>query len=144
MDPKLKSLIDKDFIEIVYLDEFSKLGDSLTNLIFSLAITKASFKFAGAKASNFVLSEALKISKFNYLIKKRQSRHQKGNIVEAVLLYCWINEYMDLFEMVTILSAALSFSENRTKQKEIFITAYVQLLDKIYVKMQENDKILGN
>ena len=144
MDPKLKSLIDKDFSEIVYLDEFSKLGDSLTNFVFSLAITKTSLEFSGSKASNFVLSEALKKSKFNYLVKKRQSRHEKGNVVESILLYCWITEHMDLFEMVTILSDTLSFSENRVEQKEIFITAYVKLLDKIYVKMQENDEILGD
>ncbi len=143
MDLKLEELIDKNFRENIYSDKFSKLGDSLTNFVFSLSITKSKKKFEAKNVSNYVLSESLKKSKFSFLIKRRQTRHKKGNIVEAILLYCWIKKNMDIQNMVKILSEKMRFSESRNEQKQLFISSFIFLLDKIYEKMRENE-ILGD
>lgn len=132
------------FNELVYDNEFSKLGDSLTNFVFSLALTKIFNRYEGVRVSNFVLSEALKKSTFNYLIKKRQNRHEKGNIVESIILFSWVKEYFEILDLVKLLSERISSSTNRVRQKEIYIHAYVYLLDTIQKKLSQHGEILAD
>ena len=130
-----KLLEDYDFEKIVFSKDLSKLGDSLANFIYSLALSSVYNNFEGAKVSNVILANAIKQSKFHYLLKNRLTRHEKGNLVEAILVYSWLKNKITVEESVTILSNNLKYTVDRKEKIESSTTAFIALLDYIYQKM---------
>ncbi|MEE8168620.1 MAG: ribonuclease III family protein, partial [Candidatus Hydrothermarchaeales archaeon] len=89
------------------LSELSSIGDSFTNLIYSIAVSQALKKPVGRKASNHVLSQALLLSGLRDKAGSRLDKGEMADFVEALIFYAWIKHRITLEECVAILRKAL-------------------------------------
>ena len=111
--------------------ELSKIGDPLTNLLFSLALSRVRGRPVGRKVSNTVLSEALSKTVLREQAGSRMSRGDLGDFVEGVIFQNWVEGRVSMDDAVSILSEPLSSDSEGTKLKFESITAFENLLNHI-------------
>ena len=93
--------------EVEDVTEFSGLGDSFVNLIYSLAVSSVSKKPVSKRVSNYILSEALIRSGLRHKAGPRLDRHGMADYAECIIFDAWINNKITLKECVDILSREL-------------------------------------
>ncbi|MHA1283369.1 MAG: ribonuclease III family protein [Promethearchaeota archaeon] len=119
----------------------AKIGDSIVNLIYSVAksiyLTKIrNFKIAirtGKKVNQIILSNALKNAGFKgEYAKSRANAHDMADTVEALVAYVWLRNKISIEEMIDILVNNFKGEFNERKQEiEAAINAFTELLIKI-------------
>lgn len=99
--PTLKSygslqelLLDKDL---------AGLGDSYVNFAYSLAMSQRHGHPMGAKVNNQVLADAVEKSGLRKFLPHRVDRHKRGNAAEALLVFAWLQELLELDRCVKTL-----------------------------------------
>jgi len=87
----------------IFLDKnYSKLGDSIVNVIGSIVKTKLYGTPTGIRVKDKVLSNALKIAGLRNIFPKRLSTGEQGDIVEAIIAYLWLYGKIDIDTAVKI------------------------------------------
>ena len=87
----------------IFLDKnYSKLGDSLVNVVGSIVKTKLYGNPTGIRIKDKVLSNALKIAGLRDIFPKRLSIGEQGDIVEAIIAYLWLGGKIDIEMAVKI------------------------------------------
>jgi hypothetical protein len=76
----------------------AQLGDSLTNLLFSLAYSLYSTGFEGEKVAGKTLAAALRFAELRQLAPSRLDAHGLGDCVEAMIAYGWIRGFFSIPE----------------------------------------------
>ena len=105
MSPPVKTLKKYESIENLLLDKnLAGLGDSYVNFIYSLAMSQRYQNPMGAKVKNKVLADAVEKSGLRRLLPRRVDRHERGNAAEALLVFAWLDELLDLNDCVRMLS----------------------------------------
>ncbi len=107
----------------------SKIGDPLTNLLFSMALSKVRGMPVGRKVSNTVLSEALSRTKLRVLAGSRMTRGDLGDYVEGFIFQKWAEGRVSMDEAVSILAESLTSESEGTKLKFESIAAFECLLN---------------
>ena len=111
------------------MEELSSPGDPFVNLIYSLAVSNASRRPIGRKASNRALSEALVKSGLRGRLGRRVTRHQMADYAEGLLLYAWVEGWITLQECVILLSRGIKDSIDRGLELEdASVAAFTDLL----------------
>ncbi len=82
-----KALLDK---------ELAGLGDALVNLMYSLGLSLARGRAAGAKVSNLVLSGALASAGLRSIAPSRADRQQLADVAEATIACAWLRGALTL------------------------------------------------
>lgn len=83
-------------------EEFSPLGDSLVNFIYSLAVSRIRKTPVSKRASNRLLSEALTNARLREN-KRRVNKHSLADYAEGLIFYAWKNKLVTIEECVDIL-----------------------------------------
>ena len=111
--------------EAVRSKSLAKLGDPLTNLIYSLAQSLASGHFEGAKVSGKALASALHLAGMRRLAPTRMDAHRLGDCVEALIAYSWLHGRLHIPEAATLLARELQHisTSNTRKRRPIQTTA---------------------
>ena len=105
MSPQAKTLKRYDSLEELLLDkDLAGLGDAYVNFIYSLAMSQRHQRPVGAKVKNLVLAEAVEKSGLRKLLPHRVNRHVRGNAAEALLVFAWLGDLLDLNDCVQMLS----------------------------------------
>lgn len=108
--------------DAVLSEDLAKLGDPLVNLIYSLAISKARGAPDGDKASNKVLSEALSAAGLRDLASSRVDRHRLGDVAEAIIVFAWLRDEIEIEEAAEILAGSFEGVDFGSR-KEVFRAA---------------------
>lgn len=121
--PTLKSY---NTLEEMLLDkDLAGLGDSYVNLVYSLAMSQRCGHPVGAKVNNQVLARAVETSGLRKLLPHRVDRHARGNAAEALLVFAWLQDMLEMDECIKVLS--------QKDPAEAFASLLRQILDKIGV-----------
>ncbi len=105
MSPQAKTLKRYDSLEELLLDkDLAGLGDAYVNFIYSLAMSQRHQRPVGAKVKNQVLADAVERSGLRKLLPHRVNRHVRGNAAEALLVFAWLGDLLDLNDCVQMLS----------------------------------------
>ena len=125
-----------DLIKDKYI---AQLGDSLTNFIYSLAISVARDKCVGRRVPDSVLANAYHSSVLKTLISARGKKGKIGDVVEAVLLLSWLSEGFELEEMAEIIASHLEITKTSTRKDEFLAAAgaFQKLLDEIAARIDK-------
>jgi hypothetical protein len=92
-------------VEELLLDkDLASLGDSYVNFVYSLAISQKSGRPAGAKVSNRILATAVEASGLRTLLPHRVDRHTRGNAAEALLVFAWLEDALQMDECIRVLT----------------------------------------
>ncbi|EEB74893.1 ribonuclease III family protein [Thermococcus sp. AM4] len=86
------------------------LGDSLVNLIYSLALSEFTGRPTGGRVPNASLAIAIERAKLRHLVPPRTDKHGRGDIAEAIIAYAWLEGAFTIEEAVEVLKA--SFTED--------------------------------
>lgn len=130
-----------EFIKFANDNNFSKLGDSIANLFYSIAKTQVMQRATGAKVSDAILCAAYKNSEhFRKDIYLKGRRDYLADRIEAVILATWLGQILTADEIISVISNNLNKEDlkNYASEKRIATKAFGILLDLILVKLNEN------
>ncbi len=99
--PTLKEY--NSFKELLLDKDLAGLGDSYVNFVYSLAMSQKHGHPMGAKVNNQVLAKAVEISGLRKFLPHRIDRHARGNAAEALLVFAWLQDILELDDCVEIL-----------------------------------------
>lgn len=95
--------------------DLARLGDPLTNLLFSLTQSLATDSFQGKKISGKTLALALRLAELRHLAPSRLDAHGLGDSVEAMIAYAWIRGLFTIPVAVTLLNEHLEKEGKETR-----------------------------
>ena len=114
--------------------KLSKLGDALLNFIYSLNLSMSQGVATGAKIPNRILAKAIESSRHKNLIPRRSDKHRKGDLVEAIFAYAWLEGRLDINESIKFIDVGMD-AGRETLDPENYARALGQLMDKILDEM---------
>ena len=100
--PTLKSY--GSLTELLLDKELASLGDSYVNFIYSLAMSQKQGHPTGAKVNNRVLANAVETSGLRKLLPHRVDMHARGNAAEALLVFAWLQDILEMEDCIKVLS----------------------------------------
>ena len=103
----------------VFLNKnFSKLGDSIVNVIGSIVKTQLDEVPTGIRIKDKVLSTALKIAGLRKIFPRRLSIGEQGDIVEAIIAYLWLGDKLDINTAVEIIKREIEKNAEKNQIKD--------------------------
>jgi hypothetical protein len=100
-----QSLKKYSSIEELLLDkDLAALGDSYVNFVYSLAMSQRFKRPMGAKVNNQTLADAVTKSGLRRLLPHRVDRQTRGDAAEALLVFAWLDDLLDLNDCTDVLS----------------------------------------
>ncbi len=126
--PKIETMKD-----IGMNKKLAKFGDSVTNLIYSIAKTVCVREFDQRKVNRDILSTALKQAQMKEYGKTRSNAHDMANTAEAFIGYMYCFENWSIEAMANMLVPILSQYNLDDYKEEIrgATSAFTDLLTKI-------------
>ena len=125
-------------IEEIFRDKgLAKLGDSLVNLVYSLAKSRIRDKPDGWKVPGKVLAEAIRKSGLKEYAPRRSDAHSLGDSAEGLIAYVWLAKVLDLEEISRVLEEEMKKWKitNRRSEIQMATKAFAVLLKIIKSKM---------
>ncbi len=107
--------------------ELSPLGDSIANLIYSLALSRVLGRVVGKKVSNSILAEAVVKAGLREYAGTRVDKHRLGDFAESLLAQAFLQEALTLEECVFLLEDKLRSAGNE-ELREASVAAFAALL----------------
>jgi hypothetical protein len=144
----LQTLLKSEGIDSIQIamrrKDLAKLGDPLTNLLFSLAYSLHSKNFGGEKVSGKTLAAALRFAELRQLAPSRLDAHGLGDCVEAMIAYGWLQGFFTISDAVKVLQEQFllfdtSTDQSRRKRSENIARSFSVLLQRIYEQEQLAD-----
>jgi len=115
----------------------AKLGDSLVNLVFSLALSEYLGKPTGERVPNASLALALEMAGLRHIVPSRTDKHGKGDVAEALFAYAWLEGRITIEEAVEILRQNLNEDVvHFTRKKEVIGKAFAVLYKEIGKRLE--------
>lgn len=119
----------------------AQLGDSLTNLLFSLAFSLHSTGFQGEKVAGKTLASALRFAELREIAPSRLDAHGLGDCVEAMIAYGWIRGFFTIPEAAQVLrenfiQVGLEPGLRKVERVERIARGFALLLRQIWEKEQ--------
>jgi len=128
----VQTLKKYDSLEELLLDkDLAALGDSYVNFVYSLAMSQRLKRPVGAKVDNQTLAEAVTKSGLRKFLPHRVDRHTRGNAAEALLVFAWLSDLLDLHDCTDALS-------KEDDPKTAFANLIRNVLDKLGVTDEGN------
>jgi hypothetical protein len=111
---------DKNLTSYVHNKSNAKLGDALVNFIYSVAKSIVSGIPTGMKVSDSILSEAYKGSLWHKTntLKLSGKKNRIADAIEALILFFWVYEGLDLKELIEPLESHLDPNRLRHPKEE--------------------------
>lgn len=120
-----RTLKEYNSLEEILLDkDLAALGDSYVNFAYSLAMSQKLQRPMGAKVDNQTLAEAVTKSGLRKFLPHRVDRHARGNAAEALLVFAWLSDLLELSDCTEALSR-----EDDTS------TAFANLIENVLKKL---------
>jgi hypothetical protein len=111
-------------VEELLLDkDLASLGDSYVNFVYSLAMSQKHGHPTGAKVNNQILAKAVEASGLRAFLPHRVDRHARGNAAEALLVFAWLQDTLEMDECIKVLS--------KKDPVEAFATLLRQILNRL-------------
>lgn len=89
--------------EVLMDQKLAKLGDAYVNFLYSLFLSKKNKEPTGTKVKGQILADAFKKAGLREFLPSRITRHKKADAAEALIVYAWIQEHMNIEEGLEIL-----------------------------------------
>jgi hypothetical protein len=120
-----RALKKYDNLEELLLDkDLAALGDSYVNFVYSLAMSQKLKCLMGTKVDNQTLAKAVSKSGLRKFLPHRVDRHARGNAAEALLVFGWLSDLLELSDFTDTLSREADPS-----------TAFANLIENILRKL---------
>jgi hypothetical protein len=121
--------------------DLAKLGDSLVNLLHSLAQSMVANHFEGAKVSGKTLASALRSANLRHLAPPRLDAHGLGDSVEALIAYAWIRGAFTIPEAARLLARELQRAGSESvgakrSMAQPSVLAFAALLQHVWANTQ--------
>ena len=124
----------------VALDKgLAKLGDAITNFVYSLAKSQALSSPTGEKVSGKILSTALRDSGIRQQLPARLTQHQRADAAEALVAFFWLKNKYTIEEFAHKLAKLLgpqSFS-SRASEDRAATSAFTELFKEFNTFFQQ-------
>lgn len=111
----------------------ARLGDSITNLVFSFAVSLVLKRPEGVRASDKVLSQALVEAGLRHIAPKRAGPDQLGDIVESLIASAWLNRAIEIEDAASTVASEFNEEDlqDRGKENQSAIRGFRKLLEQI-------------
>jgi hypothetical protein len=118
---------------LIYDKGLARLGDSITNLVFSFAMSLVLKRPEGVRASDKVLSQALVEAGLRHIAPKRAGSDQLGDIVESLIASAWLSGVIEIEGAASTVASEFNKEDlqDRRKEDQSAIRGFRKLLEQI-------------
>jgi hypothetical protein len=111
----------------------ARLGDSITNLVFSIALSLVLKRPEGGRASDKVLSQALAGAGLRHIAPKRAGSDQLGDIAESLIAFAWLNHMIEIEDAARVVASEFNETDlqDRRTEDQSAIRGFKKLLERI-------------
>lgn len=111
----------------------ARLGDSITNLVFSIAMSLVLKRPEGGRASDKVLSQALAEAGLRHIAPKRAGSDQLGDIAESLIAFAWLNHVIEIEDAAGMVASEFDETDlqDRRREDQSAIKGFKKLLEQI-------------
>ena len=107
--------------------ELSPLGDSIANLLYSLALSRALGRVVGRKVSNSILAEAVVRAGLRERAGTRMDKHKLGDFAESLLASAFLQGVLTIERGAALLESKLRGAGER-ELRAASVAAFAALL----------------
>lgn len=93
----------QNLCDVLMDHKLAKLGDAYVNFLYSLAISKKLGEPTGIKVKGRLLADAFRKADLRKLLPSRVDRHKQADAAEALIVYAWILDLVNMNEGLKIL-----------------------------------------
>lgn len=93
----------RNLSEVLTDHKLASLGDTYVNFVYALALSNKRQVPSGAKVRGSILAEAVKKATLREFLPARMERHLLADAAEALIVYAWLHNFVELGEIVSIL-----------------------------------------
>ena len=94
---------NQNLCDVLMDHKLAKLGDAYVNFLYSLAISKKLGEPTGIKVKGRLLADAFRKADLRKLLPSRVDRHKQADAAEALIVYAWILDLVNMNEGLKIL-----------------------------------------
>lgn len=111
----------------------ARLGDSITNLVFSFAVSLVLKRPEGVRASDKVLSQALTEAGLRHIAPKRAGSDQLGDIAESLIASAWLRNTIEIEDAASTVASEFNEADlqDRRAKDQSAIRGFRKLLQRI-------------
>jgi len=115
----------------------ARLGDSITNLVLSLAVSLVLGHPEGRRAPDKVLSQALTEAGLRQMAPKRAGSDELGDIAESIIASAWLSNTINIEDAASIVVSELNEEDigDRRKENLSAIRGFKKLLQEVMKQM---------
>ena len=95
----------------------ARLGDSITNLVYSLAISLIMKRPEGLRASDRILSQALTEAGLRYMAPRRARSGDLGDVAESLIASAWLRNMIDIEDAASLVASEFNEEDLKDRKK---------------------------
>lgn len=130
-----------DFGQFLLDKRNASLGDSLTNFLYSCAISLSKRKMTGVKVSDRILVEGYQQSQLRSWLPLHGNRKDQANGLEALVFYVWVVHEYTTEEMSLVIRSVLQGGPlgSNDEEKRTAAKAFTKLFNTFHNLLYENE-----
>jgi hypothetical protein len=115
----------------------ARFGDSITNLVFSLAVSLVLGHPEGRRAPDKILSQALTEAGLRHMAPKRAGSDELGDIAESLIASAWLNKTISIEGAASTIASEFNQGDigDRRKENLSAIRGFKKLLQEVMKQM---------
>jgi hypothetical protein len=115
----------------------ARLGDSITNLVLSFAVSLVLGHPEGRRAPDKVLSQALTEAGLRHMAPKRAGSDELGDIAESLIASAWLNSTINIEDAAATVASEFNEADigERGKENLSAIRGFKKLLQEVMKQM---------
>jgi hypothetical protein len=115
----------------------ARLGDSITNLVYSFAVSLVFGHPEGRRAPDKVLSQALREAGLRHMAPKRAGADKLGDIAESIIAAAWLNNTISIEGAASTIASEFNEGDVSDRRKENLssIRGFRKLLQEVMKQM---------
>nr|MDO8135307.1 ribonuclease III family protein [Candidatus Njordarchaeum guaymaensis] len=115
----------------------ARLGDSITNLVLSFAVSLVLGHPEGRRAPDKVLSQALTEAGLRHMAPKRAGIDELGDIAESLIASAWLNNTINIEDAASTIASEFKEEDigDRKKENLSAIRGFKKLLQEVMKQM---------
>lgn len=111
--------------------QYAKIGDGVSNLIYSLALFIATGEVKKTKLPGYILAAALKASGLRSYLPSRQDKYKLSDAAEALIGYAWLEGKIKIKEVAGSIASLINPKVPLKDNVENVVLGFTLLLKKV-------------
>ncbi|MBS7246816.1 MAG: hypothetical protein KIH04_00825 [Candidatus Freyarchaeota archaeon] len=127
----------QSFSKILLNKQYARIGDGVSNLIYSLALFTATGEVKKTKLPGSILATALKASGLRSRLPSRQDKYGLSDAAEALIGYAWLKGKIEIKDVAISIASLINSKVPLKDNFENLVLGFTLLLKKVVEELSK-------